>query len=267
MTTESTTGESTPGSDPNASGVGPIDNAAEPTGEAPDDAAKTKVTRARATTSGAAPKGRPKSSPSTAAAAAKRATKAAAGTAVGPGRAIAVVPERDTPDSAATDPSDLVRADRVEISQGGAGRVEATTVSVTQGGIGSADARTIDVRQGGIGSASATDIAVSGGSIGFARGERVSIEMGALGGAVGDEIRVTQSMSGFVAAQGNATVDQSLVSTLIADRVTIRQPSAILVLIARQVDGTVRPLLDWRGALAAGAVAGLLIGLLRRGRR
>ena len=262
MTTEPTSGGSAAaGSDPTTSGDGPTDPAADARAEASGGAPKSKVTRARATTSGAAPKGRPKSATSASAAAAKRATKASAGTAVGPGRAVAAVPAPDAPDP------DVVRADRVEISQGGAGSVEATTVTVTQGGIGSADARTIDVRQGGIGRASATDIAVSAGSIGFARGERVSIEMGAIGAAVGDEIRVTQSMAGFVAAQGDATVDQSLVSTLIADRVTIRQPSAVLVLIARQVDGTVRPLLDWRGAIAAGAVAGLVIGLLRRGRR
>jgi hypothetical protein len=263
MTIESTSGGSTPaGSDPATPSDEPTDSAADAPVEGSGGAPKAKVTRARATTSGAAPKGRPKSATSAAAAAAKRATKATTGTAVGPGRAVAVVPEPDV-----TDATHVVRADRVEISQGGAGSVEATTVSVTQGGIGSADARTIDVRQGGIGRASATDIAVSAGSIGFARGERVSIEMGAVGAAVGDDIRVTQSMAGFVAAQGDATVDQSLISTLIADRVTIRQPSAVLVLIARQVDGTVRPLLDWRGAIAAGAVAGLVIGLLRRGRR
>jgi hypothetical protein len=91
--------------------------------------------------------------------------------------------------------------------------------------------------------------------------------MGAVGAAMADELRVTQSMSAIVAAKGEATVDQSLVSTLIADRVTMRQPSAVLLLIARQVDGTVRPLLDWRGALAAGAVAGIVIALLRFGRR
>jgi hypothetical protein len=176
--------------------------------------------------------------------------------------ATAIVPALDADADETT-----VRADRVEITQGGADRVEATTVSITQGGIGTADARTIDVRQGGIGRASATDIAVSQGGIGFARGERVTLEMGAVGAAIGDEVRVTQSTAGYVAARGDATVDQSLVSTLIADRVTFRQPSAVLVLIARQVDGTVRPLLDWRGALAAGAVAGIVIGLLRRGRR
>jgi hypothetical protein len=160
-----------------------------------------------------------------------------------------------------------VRADRVEITQGGADRVEATSVSVTQGGLGKADARTVDVRQGGIGRAHATDIAVSSGSIGFAQGGRVSLEMGAVGAAVGDEVRVTQVVAGFVAARGEATVDQSLVSTLIGDRVTIRRPSAVLVLIARQVDGTVRPLLDWRGAVAAGVAVAIVLGLLRLGRR
>ena len=36
------------------------------------------------------------------------------------------------------------------------------------------------------------------------------------------------------------------------------------VIIAGQVKGDVRPLLDWRGALAGGAVIGLLLGILRR---
>ena len=224
-------------------------------------AAKSKVTRARVKTSDTASRGRPKSATTPARKAAASPKAELKGVMLAP--ASAIVPALEP------DPSEreLVRADRVEISQGGAGSVEATTVSITQGGIGTADARTIDIRQGGIGRASGTDIAVSQGSIGFAQGERVSLEMGAIGAAIGDDVRVTQSMSGFVGARGEATVDQSLVSTLIADRVTIRQPSAVLVLIARQVDGTVRPLLDWRGALAAGAVAGLVIGLLRRGRR
>lgn len=159
-------------------------------------------------------------------------------------------------------------ADRpTDAAPSGADRVEAESVSVVRGAIGTADAGTIDVQQGGIGQANATDIAVSQGGIGFARGGRVSIEMGAVGAAIGDDVRVTQGMSGIVAAQGEAIVDQSFVSTLIADRVTMRQPSGVVLLIARQVDGNVRPLLDWRGAVAAGAVAGLVIGLLRLGRR
>ncbi len=128
-------------------------------------------------------------------------------------------------------------------------------------------AEAIDIHQGGIGTAQAEDIAVSQGGIGFARGGRISLEMGAIGAAVADgDARVTQSVAGVVAGN-EAIVDQSLVNTLVAARVTVRQPSAILVLLAGRVDGTVRPLLDWRGALAAGAAAGLVMSLLRRARR
>lgn len=201
----------------------------------------SKVTRARVTPSGLAPRGRRKGE-----------TKPVT---------IAATPPTAEP------PTTAVRADRVEISQGGAGNVEATTVTVTQGGIGTARADAIDLSRGGIGQAWAKDIAVSIGSIGLARGERVSVEMGAIGAIAGaQEVRLSQGTVGFTMAR-EATIDQSLVSTLVAERVTIRQPSAVLLLIARQVDGAVRPLLDWRGAIAAGAAAGVVISLLRRGRR
>ncbi len=37
-----------------------------------------------------------------------------------------------------------------------------------------------------------------------------------------------------------------------------------MFLVARRVAGDVRVLLDWRGAVAFGAVAGLVMGVLRR---
>jgi hypothetical protein len=61
-----------------------------------------------------------------------------------------------------------------------------------------------------------------------------------------------------------SVVDQSLVGALVGARVTVRQPSAIGILIAGRVEGNVRPILDWRGALAAGAVIGLISAVLRR---
>jgi len=48
--------------------------------------------------------------------------------------------------------------------------------------------------------------------------------------------------------------------------VTVQQPSAVGIILARHVHGDVRALLDWRGALAFGAAAGLILGLLRRRR-
>ncbi len=159
-----------------------------------------------------------------------------------------------------------VRPERIDIRQGGMDVANADTINLREGGISVATANAIDVRQGGIGRASATDIAVASGGIGLARGERVSVEMGALGAALGGDSRVVQSTAGLVISR-ETIVDQSFVGTLVGARVTIRQPSAVLILIAGRVDGTVRPLLDWRGALVAGAAAGLVMSVLRRGRR
>jgi hypothetical protein len=61
-----------------------------------------------------------------------------------------------------------------------------------------------------------------------------------------------------------ATFEQGILGTLVAEQVTVRQPSFVGLLIAGRVDGDVKTLLDWRGALAAGAVIGVLVGLLRR---
>ena len=40
-----------------------------------------------------------------------------------------------------------------------------------------------------------------------------------------------------------------------------------MFLVARKVAGDVRVLFDWRGALAFGAAAGLVLGLVSRARR
>jgi hypothetical protein len=169
-------------------------------------------------------------------------------------------------DQPAADPPIDARPASIVLSQGGMDTAEADTISVTQGGISVATADAIDIRQGGIGRANATDIAVSAGGIGLANGERVTLEMGGILGAVGREVRLVQSISRLVGGR-TATVDQSVVGTLVAGEVTLRQPSGILVLLAGRVHGDVRPVVDWRGALAFGAAVGLVLGLLRIGRR
>ena len=80
---------------------------------------------------------------------------------------------------------------------------------------------------------------------------------------VADRARLSQGIAqGMIARE--ATFEQGILGTLVAERVTVRQPSFVGMLLANRVDGEVRALLDWRGALAAGAAIGLLVGLLRR---
>ena len=160
---------------------------------------------------------------------------------------------------------DVRRVELVEIAPAASRNVEGEVLVVRQGGVNVADARQIDIRQGGIGRARADDIAVSQGGIGMARAERVSVELGGVGLAVGNEVRVTQGMAGTVLAR-DATIEQGGARTIIANHVHLERNVGVFMLLARNVEGNVRTVLDWRGAIAFGAAFGLVVGLVRRRR-
>jgi hypothetical protein len=140
------------------------------------------------------------------------------------------------------------------------------SLRIERGGIEQATAQQVEVRMGGIGQLEADDVFVSWGGVGAARAEQVSVEFGSIGAALADELRVSQGSVGFAAAR-EVNVEQSFVRTLIAQNVRISRPSAVLVLIAGRVEGSVRPLLDWRAGLAFGAAFGVVSALVRRARR
>lgn len=153
---------------------------------------------------------------------------------------------------AAEDPSDL-----------GPDDVTADVVSISQGGVQVAHARHVDVAQGGIWRAEASDVAVSQGGIGIARGDRVSIEMGAAGIALAQDLRISQAYAREVIAR-DVEVDQGAIGTLITAQARFTRRGLVGILIAQKVDGDVRAILDWRGALALGAAVGAVLALLRR---
>ena len=104
---------------------------------------------------------------------------------------------------------------------------------------------------------------MSQGGIGLARADRVSVEMGGIGVAIASDARVSQGYVRNVLAR-DLRFEQGLIGTAITGRATFERTSAVMVLVARNVDGNVKALMDWRGAIAFGAAAGLVIGLLRR---
>jgi hypothetical protein len=147
--------------------------------------------------------------------------------------ASAAATDASTPETeslAATTPT------RVEVSRGAVGRMEATTIDVHQGAVGAAQAGS------------------------------VSIEQGAVGGVLGSDVELRRSVVRGILAR-SVRVEQSFVRTLVAGEVRVERATGVGFLIARRVVGDVRVLLDWRGALAFGAGAGLVMSLLRRGRR
>lgn len=73
-----------------------------------------------------------------------------------------------------------IRAEHVEISQGGASSIDAHTVSITQGGAGQVRADEVSVSQGGIGLARTGRLSLAEGGSAFAiMSDEASIQSGA----------------------------------------------------------------------------------------
>ncbi len=124
----------------------------------------------------------------------------------------------------------------------------------------------LTIKQGGLGAVRATDVAVTQGGVGAVRAERLSVELGGIGAAMTDQLDLRQGVVGAVIAR-DARFEQAGVRTLIANRVHFGPNSGAGVVLAARVDGDVRTLFDWRGALAFGAAAGVVMTILRGRRR
>jgi hypothetical protein len=157
-----------------------------------------------------------------------------------------------------------IGADRVEILRGDGMDVQAGTVRIERGGIGAARADTVEVMQGGIGRLVATDVHVTQGGIGAARAERITVDMGGVGAAVAGHFELSRGGARSVLAR-EVHLEQAFAQTVVANQVTMGRGSGALIVIGRRVEGEIRTLLDWRGALALGAALGLVLGLVRRG--
>ena len=112
--------------------------------------------------------------------------------------------------------------------------VRADHVEITQSGAQTVDANTVSISQGGAAQVKAQQVTVSQGGIGLARAGKVELNEGS---------------SAFA---------------LIADEARLDAGANVLLLVARETSGEVRPLLDLPTALAIGAGFGLAVTLLRR---
>jgi hypothetical protein len=87
-----------------------------------------------------------------------------------------------------------------------------------------------------------------------------------VGLAIGGNVSMTQSVARTVLAR-DVHISQGGAQTVVAGHVTMERQTGAFLILARKVEGSVRPVLDWRGALALGAAMGVAIGLLARRKR
>ena len=138
------------------------------------------------------------------------------------------------------------------------------TIEVVEDGA-SFDAEHVQLRQSAVGRVEATQVAVEQGAIGAARAEHLKVDRGAIGAALGEQVELSRGYARSILAR-QVQLDRAAARIVIAADVRTNQ-TAVMFLVARKVAGDVRVLFDWRGALAFGAAAGLVFGLIRRARR
>ena len=103
------------------------------------------------------------------------------------------------------------------------------------------------------------------GGIAIARASRVSTDRSGVAIALSGESRFQRSFVRNILAR-DVRLDQSAAWSVFGGRVTFERQSFAGVVIAQRVEGNMRPLLDWRGALVIAAVAGVVTAVARRGR-
>jgi hypothetical protein len=122
----------------------------------------------------------------------------------------------------------------------------------------------VEMRLSAVGRVEGGELIVEQGAVGAARADRVSIDRGALGAAMAGNVELSRGYARSILAR-QVQLDRSAARIVIAADVRANQ-SAAMFLVARKVDGNVKVLFDWRGALAFGAVAGIVFALLGRAR-
>ena len=128
----------------------------------------------------------------------------------------------------------------------------------------SLDAEHVELRLGAVGRAEAGTLEVSQGAVGAVRAEVVTVDQGAIGAALADRVEVSRGYARSIISR-QAQMDRAAARVVIAANVTADR-SAVMFLVARKVEGNVRVLFDWRGAIAFGAVAGLIFAVIGRRR-
>jgi hypothetical protein len=114
---------------------------------------------------------------------------------------------------------------------------------------GDVHAESVNITQGGARDISATTVSISQGGAAQVRAEHMSLSQGGVAIARTETFTVNEGGSAFAVMSREATVNEG---------------SNVLLLVAGTVSGGVRPLLDWRSALALAAGLAVAWRLVRR---
>jgi hypothetical protein len=122
---------------------------------------------------------------------------------------------------------------------------------------------TVVVRQGVVRRIDANQVEVKQAGVLFARADTLDIAQAGVMAALAGELNMELSAARFVAARDSVRLEQSAAAAVVANTAEVAPGAAVGVLLARTVNGDVRPLFDWRAAAVFGAVAGVAYAAVR----
>ncbi len=158
--------------------------------------------------------------------------------------------------------TDNNQRDSVNIHRGGAQNVNADYVTIRQGGAQSVKADHLEVRQGGVMRATTEQFEVLQGGVGVVQTKSAHLTASQSGVIVaGSDVQMEQSGTRVLVAGGDVSLDQGMSVLTISPRVNM-QDSAAVFLLAKNVEGNVRPMFGPRESLLFGAVAGMVAGTI-----
>jgi hypothetical protein len=137
-------------------------------------------------------------------------------------------------------------------------RIIGDSVVIRQGAVQSIEANDILVRQGGIVTSRANHIEINAGGSIWNQAETIHLNnSSAVGVVVKGDSSLDQSSVKVMAARGSVNMDQSAVGVMAAREITLKN-SAVVFLIAKNVNGDVKPMFGPREAALFGATTGLI---------
>jgi len=150
----------------------------------------------------------------------------------------------------------------LEITKGNAQLVEGEFVNVKQSTVRSVEGGHVELQQVGALTIDGERIDVTQGAALLLRGRELNLNQSISSLSISEDTSINFSLSPVTMAKEKISVDKSVVGVMLSREIKTGNTSS-LVMIAKNIEGIVTTLLDWRGALAVGAVLGGVWGLFK----
>ena len=150
----------------------------------------------------------------------------------------------------------------LELTKGEAQVVEGEFINVKQSTVRAVEGGHVELQQVGALTIDGEKIDVTQGAACVLRSKELNLNQSVSIMSMADDTALNFSFSTITMSKNNTDVNRSAVGAMISKEIKTENTTS-LITIAKNIEGKVTTLLDWRSALALGAVMGGMWGLVK----